>query len=653
MQYSSRTRRPLAAVLLALALPVAAQAVVAGPGDADSGFDTDGKVLGTVNGFQGEWRTLKPLADGRVLAVGTGYWLNVMTPATGHVAMYTSTGALDTGFGGGDGIYPHGSGLASAYFDAVQLADGKFMVLGRHLTGQVMLVRLTAEGALDTSFGTSGVVTHAMTSDVTPWRIARTYDGKFIVAATVLNQATVKVLRLNADGSLDSSFDSDGVRDLAFTGYSFAEQVPVALAVQPDNKVLVGASETGSSFDFLVYRLLTNGTNDTTWDNSLAPGPDGKAYFAAFIGTNYNTQDQLYDMALQPDGSLLMAGATRATAGDTFVGIIGKFTAAGRIDYDFGPDNTGFITTDFAGHTGEHFYGIDVQDDGAIVVTGTAQLNGSHPQYNRFLVARYTADGALDTAFSSDGYEIFQPGTGDTCDHAFAGALAADGDIYLAGESVSGQVAGGVCNAPGNFALVRRLGSADTTAPAPYSASPADGATGVATSSTVSALYDGVLNLAAIDNNSLTLQCNGSAVTGEVALDEELRRLVFTPAAALPAGVSCTATSAATVADPAGNVPAGSTSWTFTTAAAAVVKYKVTVLKAGTGKGTVKATTGAINCGSTCSGKYSAGSKVVLKAVPAKGDTFGGWKNCPKPSGTTCTIPKVTKNLSVTATFKP
>jgi hypothetical protein len=77
--------------------------------------------------------------------------------------------------------------------------------------------------------------------------------------------------------------------------------------------------------------------------------------------------------------------------------------------------------------------------------------------------------------------------------------------------------------------------------------------------------------------------------------------------------------------------------------------YTLTVTKAGSGSGTVTANTGAINCGSTCSGSYSSGTSVTLTASAASGATFAGWGGACSGTGT-CTV-SMTQARSVTATF--
>lgn len=79
--------------------------------------------------------------------------------------------------------------------------------------------------------------------------------------------------------------------------------------------------------------------------------------------------------------------------------------------------------------------------------------------------------------------------------------------------------------------------------------------------------------------------------------------------------------------------------------------YSLSVLKAGTGTGTVTSSPAGINCGATCNANFSASGSVTLTASPTAGQTFAGWTGaCTNATGT-CTV-SMTSARSVTATFE-
>ena len=78
----------------------------------------------------------------------------------------------------------------------------------------------------------------------------------------------------------------------------------------------------------------------------------------------------------------------------------------------------------------------------------------------------------------------------------------------------------------------------------------------------------------------------------------------------------------------------------------------LTVTKAGSGSGTVGSIPTGINCGSSCSAIYQAGTAVTLTATPASGSTFTGWSGACTGTATTCVV-TMNASVLVTATFDP
>jgi len=108
----------------------------------------------------------------------------------------------------------------------------------------------------------------------------------------------------------------------------------------------------------------------------------------------------------------------------------------------------------------------------------------------------------------------------------------------------------------------------DTTPPAVLSTTPANSATGVATGATIRVVFSEAMNAATINNTNLTVTAPG-AVSGGVSYDVASKSVLFTPAAALPAGTVISVGLAAAISDVAGNALSGAPySFSFTTAAA-------------------------------------------------------------------------------------
>jgi uncharacterized delta-60 repeat protein/LPXTG-motif cell wall-anchored protein len=345
------------------------------------------------------------------------------------MASATTDGALDTTFGTGGKVTTTIGGGDLGKAVAIQ-SDGKIIVVGDNMT-DVEVVRYNTDGSLDTTFGTSGKVTTDIgtSSTDTANAVAIQSDGKIVIAGSsgslALNSGNFAVMRYNADGSLDTTFDTDGkvTTDIGTNTSDTAN----AVAIQSDGKIVV-AGTSGSSGDFAVVRYTTSGALDTTFDT------DGKV--TTDIGTN--TNDTANAVAIQSDGKIVVAG-TSGSPGDFAVV---RYTTSGALDTTF--DTDGKVTTDVGTNTNDTAKTVAIQSDGKIVVAGTSS--------NNFAVVRFTAVGALDTTFDTDGKVTTDVGT-NTNDTANAVAIQSDGKIVVAGESAS------------DFAVVRYTtsGALDTT----------------------------------------------------------------------------------------------------------------------------------------------------------------------------------------------
>jgi uncharacterized delta-60 repeat protein len=285
---------------------------------------------------------------------------------------------LDPSFGsGGTVIVDIGEG--SEYGHAVALQpDGRILVGGTAESGAV-LARLTASGAYDAAFGSGGLATVAGAND-----IALQADGKIVVAGavSVLPGYCCKfaVARYEADGDPDTTFGDNGVAVLDFAYGANA------VAIQPDGKIVAAGSKWGGGDAMAVARLNSDGSPDTTF------GGDG-TILATFDGWSEGE-----DVAIQPDGKIVVvgnAGSYNAPTSTDFALV--RYNADGSLDTSFGDD--GEVTTDIgegASNYDHINYGraVAIQADGRIVVGGDGV---------RAAVARYQADGSLDTSFGEDG----------------------------------------------------------------------------------------------------------------------------------------------------------------------------------------------------------------------------------------------------------
>jgi uncharacterized delta-60 repeat protein len=298
-------------------------------------------------------------------------------------------------------------------------------------------------GQLDSTFGTGGIFTTSFTQyDVTIDSVAAIQsDGKIVLGGTIPSgQSQVAALiRLNTNGTLDSSFGSGGIVTSDF-GITDGAAV-TAVAIQPNGQI-VAAAVGDFLLDGSVGRLNSDGNVDTTFGNggfAISRSLDSGAGTLSF-------------MALQADGKIVVTGG----------GLIGRYTSSGQLDPTFGSSGIAALSSPLA-------TAIALQADGKILVTTGV---GAPPTLTaaQFLpvplagsIARYNTDGSLDTNFGVSGQAACVAS-------AAAIGVQNNGKIVVAGTITSAlltSVSGGVTvvNNQTGFGLVRynSNGSVDTT----------------------------------------------------------------------------------------------------------------------------------------------------------------------------------------------
>ncbi|MFO1487033.1 MAG: Calx-beta domain-containing protein [Verrucomicrobiota bacterium] len=266
------------------------------------------------------------------------------------IARLTTSGALDNSFDPGFGAD------LPVYAAAVQ-PDGQIVIAGMFTTydlvGRNGIARLNPDGTLDSSFdpgtGPNGTI----------YSVAVQSDGKIVIAGdftTVDGVDCSRIARLNADGTLDSTFIG--------TGFG-ADDAIYALAIQNDGQILIGGAF--NAFNNLGGKGIARLNNDGSWDSTFDVG----------VGAD----DIVYSLKLQSDGAVLVGGVFNSINRSRRISFA-RLTTAGAVD-------TTFMDTaynQFAGLVNPYHdsnvnapnpvYGIDVQPDGNIIIGGKFQQVG-------------------------------------------------------------------------------------------------------------------------------------------------------------------------------------------------------------------------------------------------------------------------------------
>lgn len=324
--------------------------------------------------------------DGKIVVGGTSNPKGVSQPGfRPHVfslVRYTTDGQLDAGFGDGGKVFTPVTKNEMAFASALVIQpDGKIVVAGQALTDHrwplpmsrydFAVARYLPDGRLDPTFGRHGVAVAALssTSEDAVGALVLQPDGKILVAGQTHGryQADIGMLRLNADGTRDRGFGSDGQVVTRWKDGSHASGV----AVQGDGKILLvgGGMDEKKSYGRLV-RYRADG------------GPDSGFGEGGVLKTTMGHRA----IAVQPDGKVVAAGSS-----PTGIAIF-RYLPDGRLDPDFG---SGGIAAARVGPGRATTEALALQGDGKIVAAGSSEAGG----LRAFTIIRYNFDGSLDTTF--------------------------------------------------------------------------------------------------------------------------------------------------------------------------------------------------------------------------------------------------------------
>jgi uncharacterized delta-60 repeat protein len=383
------------------------------------------------------------------LSLGTNFTLHleatsgsIVQTATVPATVTGAPGTLDMSFGNGGitlGPAGGGGGGGAVLASVLEVAGGKILVGGATYnslgTGPVFGLRLLPSGLPDTSFNTTGTVTHQFTSTQLPSTGAflREVDSSLVLAVSGYSGTAddAYLLRYQDNGAAATIMGDTGVDAVPLGGTVTVN----AAALQPSSTNVLYAGTIGSSlFVARVNETLSGGFPDQSF---AAP----KGYVEPYGATASSATAFTFDA----DDNILVTGSVTGNGSD--VALL-RLTPSGALDTAFG--SGGIVGLSRAGNqTGG---AIAVQPDGDILVAATTDENST----NQLLVQRFLPTGAPDTTFGTNGVVLVTLGGSSNGTTALL-VLMVDGRIVVAGNGAQNTVSGPV------FARLTRNGSADPT----------------------------------------------------------------------------------------------------------------------------------------------------------------------------------------------
>lgn len=370
-------------------------------------LNSDGSLDTSFNTGSGPNNSIEDIViqdDGKII-IGGGF-TSYNSVSTNRIARLNTDGSLDTSFNVGSGFNYTGSGNSD--MPIVIQDDGKIIISGDFTSYNGIdsnyIIRLNTDGSIDTSFNTGTGANNMII------KITLQDDGKVIIGGsfTSYNGISInRIARLNTDGSIDTSFDVG-------TG---ADSAIFKINIQNDGKVFIGGYSTsynGISTTGIV-RLNTDGSLDTSFNTSnevlsgfaeIAIQDDGKVVFGGYSASSfsrylarlntdgsldtsfnfgYGANNFINDIAIQDDGKVIIGGAFTSYNNISSNNIV-------RLNID-GSLDTGFNYTGVTVSVGN----IVIQDDGKIIIAG---FFSSYNGISARRIARLNPDGSLDTTFN-------------------------------------------------------------------------------------------------------------------------------------------------------------------------------------------------------------------------------------------------------------
>jgi len=387
----------VSAVLTFVVLTVASTTAFAQAGSLDATFADQGIFTDNFSGPTSFATTVALQSNGQILVGG-------QISNNGSVIRLNTNGSLDTTFGKGGIVTLKFADIEGVVTGLAIQTNGQILVLGNGIPQGGDIYRLNTNGSVDTSFGSDGPVFLANTTGLLTLRP----NGNFLVTSAPVGTTNVVVQQYDSNGKLDTTFGTGGSAPIVGT---------TAIALLPNGHLLLSAlGLTQGSGSLSEYD--GDGTLDASFGISgQVPTLDGSA------------------IALQSNGAIVTAGAVTSqlsvTGNSQGFGVT-RFNPNGTVDMTFGTH--GGVMTTFPNSPTTAATSVVIQPNGDIVVGGEAGTSGIFGSglVESFALTRYLSTGAIDTSFGTNGL-VTTSFSNPAQATIFALALQSDGKIIAVG----------------------------------------------------------------------------------------------------------------------------------------------------------------------------------------------------------------------------
>jgi uncharacterized delta-60 repeat protein len=368
-------------------------------GSLDASFGTNGKVVTAVSAFNDKSKDLLIQPDGKIIVGGE---VSVVLGDTIYMELirYNSNGSIDNSFGVNGKVFTSFANVNCGLKALALQSDGKIIAVGYTLDKTIIantktdfaIVRYNANGTLDTSFDGDGRVTTDFNSDVDiAYALAIQTDGKIVVVGDSRQAGKMQsvMARYNTNGALDLTFNGTGKVFTTFkhdNAYQF-----FTVNILADNSILLGKRGyydfgQSQSVSAEAIRLTSDGIEDLSFANN------GRSVEFA--------QSPIHKVL--SDGKVLIASILFNPSTGTSIQLL-RHKTNGFIDNTFG--NQGIIVTKFPNPSVSVTDFVEQKDGRIAVLARFSTFVSGQP--DSFGLVRYNYDGSLDNTFGTLGNAHF------------------------------------------------------------------------------------------------------------------------------------------------------------------------------------------------------------------------------------------------------